>query len=591
MKSKSIDEYFEAARSIKVAMSFEEVQALVTIKGVTPPKKPWWTTKNLLIMTTTLIISTASIFLLNTPTEVTTVSENETPIIETKEELPKQDIDQTFMEPVVEPEHTTVAPLNANEEYIPENVENIKATSIPGANPTPELNNELVVLPDFDSLQAMQSEPEVPDTAKKRVKENVTYDSNSKTIEKTLELSDVDWVKVTNSKGDININTWDRETVKLVAYVSVDGNKEEDVQTALNNLDVSMIQRGRKVEIKNSSGGEDECGCTTTTIIRNGKVKFGNGETAKIKKIDVDYEISIPKDMNLDLKVSYGDMEVASFNGELKASAMQGDISTGNVTGKIDISQKYGDLTMGDYEEGEIYLFHGDADLGKSKELELDAKYSKARIDEVGELELELFQSNLEVYEGVNELEGIVKYGDIEIEGDAKNIELESFHGKLIAENIKSLEINGSYSTVKAVKIADVDLERSFNDKYDVVEVGQIIGSAKYSNIDIEYLESKLDLEMFNGSLDVDEVNSGFESLKIESKYTGIDVDFQEESKFNLEANTSYTSFDFPEEDVKVEFKSEQNSQLELKGIFNESSSKEPSIVTMNCFQGRVNFR
>ena len=60
MESKSIEKYFSKAKKLPLAMTFADVQSLVSAKGVSSsPKRNWWNLKNIIIMTITTILTTA----------------------------------------------------------------------------------------------------------------------------------------------------------------------------------------------------------------------------------------------------------------------------------------------------------------------------------------------------------------------------------------------------------------------------------------------------------------------------------------------------------------------------------------------------
>ncbi|MBL4668434.1 MAG: hypothetical protein JKY30_04145, partial [Flavobacteriales bacterium] len=104
METKSIDQYFELVRKLPVVMSFEEVQALVKIKGVTTTQhQSWWKPKNFIFMTTVAIIMTTAIMFFNSSKEEEQVS-----II--AKLIPKESL---IHQPVESIKQKVVAPLNS----------------------------------------------------------------------------------------------------------------------------------------------------------------------------------------------------------------------------------------------------------------------------------------------------------------------------------------------------------------------------------------------------------------------------------------------------------------------------------------------
>ena len=81
MSKKSLQHYFDAAKELPLATSFDTVEKLVRLKGVptSPPQKWWWNLNNLIIMSTTALIISIGIYLVS-PSKI--LSQYESVIIE-----------------------------------------------------------------------------------------------------------------------------------------------------------------------------------------------------------------------------------------------------------------------------------------------------------------------------------------------------------------------------------------------------------------------------------------------------------------------------------------------------------------------------
>src|SRR5947207_6315382 len=61
----------------------------------------------------------------------------------------------------------------------------------------------------------------------------------------------------------------------------------------------------------------------------------------------VHFEITTPKDYNLDLATNAGDLIVGDLNGELRGNTAGGDVQVGDVTGPVHVETKGGDIDLG----------------------------------------------------------------------------------------------------------------------------------------------------------------------------------------------------------------------------------------------------
>ncbi|PCI93530.1 MAG: hypothetical protein COB15_16295 [Flavobacteriales bacterium] len=578
METKSIDHYFKTARSIPIAMSLEKVQALVKINGVPTTHQSWWKTKNFIFMTTAAIIIMSGVILLNSSTgveqtQITNQKEVENNIIQPVLKKTKKENKTTVIPVKTQSVEKKIEPLVILQEEVTVFGSKPKIES----KPLIELADPVFIMSNNNTSLINVSEPQYE------------IDGQTKIITKELSATSVDLVVVKNYKGDINIETWDKPIVQMEAFVTISGGNDDDIEKALEDFDLSLIRKGNKIEIENEWSKHQDCNCVETSI--KGKIVTKKGEKIRVKKYKIDYVITVPKKINLELKDSYGDIVISDIDGDVKATSFQGDLTVGNITGSIDLNEKYGNVVVGNFSEGEIKLFHAEADFGSSQNIELDAKYSDVTFLSVHEIEMCAFQSDIEIEKEVKKVTGKIKYGDLILENNASYIEINVFQAKVELEAVEEIEISGSYTNFKAKSIGRIFLEKSFQNSYRIETVSSIKGDSKYTSFDIGILKNELDLETFQGSIDVDEILGIFSKLDIDSKYTPIDLSFSKDAKFNLKAETTYADFDYPKNAMQVEEEDIAHQKKNFKGVFNANNNKEPSLVNVVCFQGKLNLR
>jgi hypothetical protein len=295
--------------------------------------------------------------------------------------------------------------------------------------------------------------------------------------------------------------------------------------------------------------------------------------------------------MNLDLKDSFGDITLKDIVGNVKVESFQGDFTAGTIDGEIDLSIKYGDAEIGNFKSGEATLFRSKSNFGSTKKMELNAKYSDVDIIGVSELELVAFQTNVKIEKEAKKISGKVKYGDLIIDNNVNIIELDIFQAKVDVYNVIDFEVKGSYSNIKAKNVDNLYAINAFQSDYRIGTVGTLKGDSKYTSFDIGVLSTELDLKTFQGSVDIDEVLAKFQKLDINSKYTPIFLTFSADSKFKINAETTYTDFDYPDNLMQVEEEIKENQKMTFKGVFNANNNKEPSMVSVVSFQGKLNLK
>jgi DUF4097 and DUF4098 domain-containing protein YvlB len=127
-------------------------------------------------------------------------------------------------------------------------------------------------------------------------------------------------LRVLNDRGDLTINAWDENRVKV---------------------DVA-----KKVRAQNQNDASKFDSQTQPTISIDGNVVTVNANTSSAGNTSVrsNLEIWVPKALAADLATRRGDVTVTGRGGNVKVSSSRGDITVENITGNVELDQRKGDI-------------------------------------------------------------------------------------------------------------------------------------------------------------------------------------------------------------------------------------------------------
>lgn len=148
-------------------------------------------------------------------------------------------------------------------------------------------------------------------------------------VEKTFPVQPGGTFKATTQGGDITIRTADVAEVHVKARQVFRTSNEQEADEIVSKLMLVMEQAGNDVTAeskyeKRSSGSW-----------------FGNWPP-----VNVSFEVTVPKQYNLVLTTSGGDITVASLQGNIHARTSGGDMKFDRVDGEIDAHTSGGDITL-----------------------------------------------------------------------------------------------------------------------------------------------------------------------------------------------------------------------------------------------------
>ena len=143
----------------------------------------------------------------------------------------------------------------------------------------------------------------------------------TETIQESQESETISTVVVRTTNGNIDVNTWERAEIAIEATKRVRGRTEEKAQ-----------KNAEKVEIEISE--------------ENGVLNIITHQPRHIKA-SVNYLLSMPADLHLQLKTTngnvtvlgnHGDKELETTNGNVKLNSSQGRIKANTTNGNVDAS-------------------------------------------------------------------------------------------------------------------------------------------------------------------------------------------------------------------------------------------------------------
>ena len=151
----------------------------------------------------------------------------------------------------------------------------------------------------------------------------------TRTVEKTFTVQAGGNLNAATQGGDITIMTSDRPEVHVAVKQVVRASTEKEADEILAKLTLTLEQSGNDVTAeakyeKRSSGSW-----------------FGNWPP-----VTVSFEVTVPKNYNLKLNTSGGNISVASLNGNVHARTSGGDLRFDRIEGDIDAGTSGGNITL-----------------------------------------------------------------------------------------------------------------------------------------------------------------------------------------------------------------------------------------------------
>lgn len=261
--------------------------------------------------------------------------------------------------------------------------------------------------------------------------------TKEKTVKKEFKVNKDATLKVDNSYGNIDIVTYDGNTVSIEVHIKTNSNNEEKAQNKLDDITIEFNGSSSMVEAKTKFG-------------KNSSSWWNWGNNNNVS-MEINYVIKLPITNNVDLSNDYGSINLDKLEGRATISCDYGKITTKELM--ADNNTLNFDYTNNSYFEyiksGTIKADYSGYTVGKTKKLQVTADYTK---------------SVIEIAEDVN---------------------YKCDYGSLHVEKANNVIGNGDYLTTR---LGDIYKNVTINADYGSIEIKQMTANAGNVSIESDYV-------------------------------------------------------------------------------------------------------
>jgi hypothetical protein len=171
-----------------------------------------------------------------------------------------------------------------------------------------------------------------------------------KSYSKSYTVGANDKVSFTNQFGELKINTWDKNEVKVDVTITAEANSDEKAQLILDRINIEDGKNGGDVYFKTKFAKEQQ--------------KWEKGEK---QSFHIDYVAYVPARNALTAHNEFGPMVIGDYSGEVSLQCKFGTLTTGKLANVKKLQVEFGKANIGGINNGNVEI-----------------KFSKASIENLG---------------------------------------------------------------------------------------------------------------------------------------------------------------------------------------------------------------
>ena len=234
------------------------------------------------------------------------------------------------------------------------------------------------------------------------------HDDYTRVIKKEYTLTPDAQLIINNKFGDVHCNNWDKNAVGFEITITVSASDQKEAEQMLDRIDI----------IFNISPGLVEA-----------KTRIGDGKGNNKGQFSIDYAVSMPMSVNLDVTNKFGDIFVNETAGKTKINLGYGNLEVNKLSnGDNLLDIKFGKANVKWMKGAVLMLKYSDMNLDYAGSLRLDSKFSNLDAEKIIALNVNFEGGKLNM-ENSSAVDSKSKFSDLEIGRIEQSLNLDIQYG------------------------------------------------------------------------------------------------------------------------------------------------------------------
>jgi hypothetical protein len=300
---------------------------------------------------------------------------------------------------------------------------------------------------------------------------------------------------IKNKFGDVKCQVWDESSVSIVVTVKVDASSQEKANKVFDKIDVDISGTRMKVQ-----------GITTVENINNAN-------------FSIDYEIRLPRWVNIDLNNQFGDIYVDETEGQTKINLEYGSMEAVAFNGsQTNLTMKFSDAEAGYMKSGDINVEYGEWELKGSENIKLYSRFSEITLDKVAVLNLDSQYDEVNVG-SAGQVIAISRFSELSFDKINVDFDFDIEYGEVDVDYISATFKTGKVRNTFAGADLSFDPKASMTIEAEI-EFGEL--SYPKTNASMNHQTEGYTTHIYNGKIGA----SPASRLVINSKHADVTINF-----------------------------------------------------------------
>ena len=265
-----------------------------------------------------------------------------------------------------------------------------------------------------------------------------------RTIQQQAPLAPGSTVVAKTSFGSVTITGADVTDCSVVAQIRVQAPTEEEAQEIAEQVKIKLEPVGQTLTVKAEKPPKK-----------------------RRRSISISYDITVPRQTNVECGSSYGAIKLSNIDGNVKGKTSSGSISAENIQGLVDLNTSYGRVNCKDISGDNIKVKSSSGAINAENirgSAELDTSYGSITCRDIsgGDVKLKTSSGNIKLSKAsCTDCDVYTSYGSItadELTGSLLKLHSGSGSIKVTEASAETADISTSYGRITCRQLTTTDL-------------------------------------------------------------------------------------------------------------------------------------
>jgi len=281
--------------------------------------------------------------------------------------------------------------------------------------------------------------------------------SEKRSFMKSLPVNEGTHLEVYNKYGDINITSWNKDSVYIMAEVDAFAPNQSRLRKMFEGIEINISDANQLVRART------EFNQSIVVLLESFK-----GLTERIieyeSRVKINYFINAPDYLTIKIENQFGDVNLENNRNDVAVSLSNGNFEVNSLNRLSELKMNFGDGSINSVNTAKINTSFSELTINESKNLTVNSTSSRFNLKKAEKVNVESRRDKFFIGD-ILQLDGISYFTDYKLENLQKELDLNLKYGGFSTENIDNrfdrINLTSAYSdiTLSFVRSASYNLE------------------------------------------------------------------------------------------------------------------------------------